>query len=233
MELEAELNNLIDQAPEDSRVAVKRDVELILHSGITTPELLRQAPSDPSLPLDVRAAACWALGRLGGSQSDHPLLVVLNSAEQQLSFEAAKSLVALNSRSSVPRIRETLLQGASPHNRAAAAYALGMLRDHGAVQDLIGVLNSADTAEVRSHAAEALGYLGDEIAVDSLLQKLNDAAPELRFWSAFALGEIRSPRAVPHLEQLALTDKATLPSLGSVSEEALNALRQIKETQRS
>jgi HEAT repeat protein len=230
VEFPTALNSLIEQAPQDSRVAFKRDVELILHSGITTPELLCQAPSDPNLPLEVRAAACWALGRLGGQKADHALLDALNSAERQLSFEAAKSLVALSSKSSVPGIRETLLVGANPHNRAAAAYTLGMLGDNGAVQSLIDLLNSEDDADVRSHAAEALGYLGDEVAVDSLLKALNDTAPEMRFWSAFALGQIRDPRAVPQLQRLASTDKASLPGLGSISEEALNALRRIQET---
>jgi len=49
----------------------------------------------------------------------------------------------------------------------------------------------------------------------------------VRFWSAFALGKLRSRRAVAHLRDL-LTDATGVPGWWSVGEEAFDAIEVIE-----
>jgi HEAT repeat protein len=71
-------------------------------------------------------------------------------------------------------------------------------------------------AVVRGHAAEALALLQNKEAVPALIRCLEDKAPEVRFWCAYALGELGDRRALHALEQLAATDDTTLPGWGSI-----------------
>ena len=160
------------------------------------------------------------------------MLRALASQKQEVSFEAAKALVSWRIEESFPRIISIMLRGQNPHNRAAAAYALGMLTDKNAVEDLVGVLNGDDGSEVRSHAAEALGHISDTRATDSLIKSLEGESVEVRFWAAFALGEIGDPKAIPELERLAARDSPILPHWGSVSLEAQKAINRIRRSSR-
>ena len=62
-----------------------------------------------------------------------------------------------------------------------------------------------------------------------LIGTLQDASSEVRFWSAFALGQLGDARAIPALEQLAMRDKTAVANWGTVREEALDAITQIHE----
>lgn len=227
--LQAALEGMVARAPDDSRDQLRRDVEMLSGSGITTYKALFAAPADRALSTGVQLAACGALARVGGQQAVRVLLKTLDHEKPEVSFEAAKSLVTLGGKDAVPRIVAIMLKGREPHNRAAAAYSLGMLGDPRAVPGLIELLNGNDDAQVRSHAAEALGHIADRRAVDSLIAHLTDGSAEVRFWSVFALGEIGEPAAVPHLKRLASSDTATLPDLGSVSSEARDAIKRIRK----
>lgn len=79
-------------------------------------------------------------------------------------------------------------------------------------------------------AAEALGHISDKRATDSLIKSLEDVSVEVRFWAAFALGEIGDPKAIPELKRLAARDSAILPHWGSVSLEAQKAINRIRRS---
>jgi HEAT repeat protein len=226
--LEAELQKAIANSnePRSSREA---DIELLSSHGMTTRKSLYRAVNDAELEVNLRQAACWALSQVGGSQSVRVLTRALKDPESHVSFEAAKALIALNRKESIPTLQKTLSEGAKPHNRSAAAYALGFMGDRKAVPNLIKTLQGDEDAEVRSHAAEALGYLADRRALRGLIAHLTDESAEVRFWSAFALGEIGDPGACAALERVAATDKTNLPKLGRVSREARNAIKRITE----
>lgn len=226
---ETELKNLVASMPGSLRIAHQRDLEVLLESEITNHKRLHEVLHREEINIEVRLAACWALGQLGGSGAAMTLVQTLNAREPELSLEAAKALVSLGEIDFALRILPTLSSGQYPHNRAAAAYTLGMLGNRQAVPGLIDAANSSDSDEVRSHAAEALGHLGDNRAVDALINQLeNDPSDEVRFWSAFALGEIGDAKALPQLEKLASTDK-DLPNIGRVIGEARNAINRIEE----
>ncbi|HZI10299.1 MAG TPA: HEAT repeat domain-containing protein [Myxococcus sp.] len=92
---------------------------------------------------------------------------------------------------------------------------------------------------VRGQAAEALGsqlssyrhrwqrrYLR---IVDTLVRGLDDPAPEVRFWSIYALtGMERSERLLPKLRHIAATDTATVTGMWTLRQEALWAISRIE-----
>ncbi len=65
--------------------------------------------------------------------------------------------------------------------------------------DALRRLLSDRNAKVRSRAALAAGRIGDEAAIESLATALDDYDREVAQMAAFALGEIESPKATPHL----------------------------------
>jgi|SRR6185369_14538512 len=226
--LESELQKAIANSNEP-RTSREADIELLSSHGMTTLKSLYRAVNDSELEVNLRQAACWALSQVGGSQSVCVLTRALNDRNSHVSLEAAKSLIALNRKESIPKLQRALSEGANPHNRSAAAYALGFMGDRKAVPNLIKTLQGDENAEVRSHAAEALGHLADKRALRWLIAHLTDDSAEVRFWSAFALGEIGDPGARAALERVASTDRANLPKRGPVSREARNAIKRIKE----
>jgi len=111
----------------------------------------------------------------------------------------------------------------------SAAYALGQLDDPRAVDPLLAKL--ADTGEeprVRGFVAEALIFYREQRVVAALIAVLSDPSAEVRFWAAFALGELKDPAALGALERLAQTDDAAVPRWGSVRDEAAAAIETIR-----
>jgi len=82
---------------------------------------------------------------------------------------------------------------------------------------------------VRGLAAEALTEAGERRAVPSLIAVLGDPSVEVRFWAAFALGQLGDPAALRALERLAETDDAELPGWRSVKDEAADAIERIRQ----
>jgi HEAT repeat protein len=158
------------------------------------------------------------------------LLDAVADADAVVRWEAAKALTALGDKRAVPPLI-ALMQGTGESGqRTAAAYVLGWLYDARAVVPLVHVLrNTQEAPELRGQAAEALAYIGNRRAVPALLVALEDPSPEVRLWSAFALGELRDQRAVSPLERLAATDTAPVPGWWTVGEEAREALKRLEE----
>lgn len=90
--------------------------------------------------------------------------------------------------------------------RSCAAYALGRIGHHEAVEPLIDALS--DICEnVRSSAAAALGFIGDQKCIGPLINSLNDENDHVRIFSAYSLGKMKANDAVLSIIQL-LKDKA-------------------------
>ena len=106
----------------------------------------------------------------------------------------------------VPRLI-TLLTDSDSWVRMASARALGELRHRSAIPALIANLVD-ENMQVRELAIWALSELKDKSAVPALCNVLlSDLPAEVRRGAAEALGEIRSPDALPFLKQ-ALNDPA-------------------------
>jgi HEAT repeat protein len=153
----------------------------------------------------------------------------LNARTQATAFEAAKFLYdKADIRFEQPLIR-MLKRGRNPFNRAAAAYVLQMVTTAKTVAALERTVNDIkENPRVRGEAAEALAHAHRKTSHDVLLKNLTDRKKDVRFWCAFALGQMAEARAIPALMRLAETDKRAVRGFHSVAQEATDALRNIK-----
>ena len=125
----------------------------------------------------------------------------LNGRTQFEAFEAAKSVSGGSDARLERDLIFTLKKGRQPFNRAAAAYVLQILRTERVIAALEqAVNNSSEHARVRGEAAEALAHNHRKRSHDILLKDLGDSSKDVRFWCAFALGEMAEKRAIPVLK---------------------------------
>jgi len=111
----------------------------------------------------------------------------------------------------------------------ALVYALGKLADVRARDALLHMLgNLREKPRIRAAAAEALGSLGDRESVPKLAAHLSDRSPEVRLFCAFALGELRDPRAIRTLQRVAGTDHGRVRTYGTVGKAAQSAIEAIR-----
>lgn len=169
----------------------------------------------------IRQAAADALGRAGGSQavalllerldeeSDPDVIEAAGTALRRLGeAEMSRAILSIWHGDPIPAIRlrnrrlgRPLLQALRarwPATRAAAAEALGHLRDDAHVPPLITLLGDP-FAVVRRAAARSLGRLGDSRALAPLQEMLADGDPELRRESVLALAGMEGDLALEGL----------------------------------
>ena len=157
------------------------------------------------------------------------IVVRLNGRNQIDAFEAAKAIW----RNSDPSLERSLISilrnGRRPFNRAAAAYAMQMVTTPRTIRALERVVGKrSEHPKVRGYAVESLTHSHRKKTHDLLLKGLGDPSKVVRFWCAFALGQMAELRAVPRLERLAATDKRPVRGFHSVAEEAADAIKNIK-----
>jgi HEAT repeat protein len=162
----------------------------------------------------------------------------LNGRSQVDAFEAAKgawddAANAVSAGKTTDKQLErslilTLKNGRRPFNRAAAAYAMQLVSSPRVIRALETVVkNKSEHPRVRGEAAEALAHRHRRKSHAVLLAGLGDSSKEVRFWCAFALGEMAEKRAAASLEALA-TDKRVVRGWHSVAKEAADARKNIK-----
>lgn len=120
------------------------------------------------------------------------------------------------------------LQNGTASVRAAAATAIGGLRDPAAIAPLLSALGDAD-ADTRARAADALAVFGDR-TVQPLVRQLNVPSPDIRSAARRALsrqGEIAVPALIALLDSASPTTRAeaagALAGIGSAAVPALIA----------
>ena len=153
----------------------------------------------------------------------------LNARRQVDAFEAAKFLYDKDDLRLERPLIFILRHGRRPFNRAAAAYVMQMITTAITVATLERTVS--DTTEhprVRGEAAEALAHAHRRKSHLVLLKNLADPSKDVRFWCAFALGQMAEQRAIPALTRLAATDKRLVRGFHSVAQEAMDALRNIE-----
>jgi HEAT repeat protein len=192
---------------------------------------------------DVERArtACWLLGHIGAKRHAQPLVTALRAERAELWRAAAVALSLLDSKRAVKPLLELMAHGRAAEQREVATYALAFMSEVLGEERYAELISAAfisrlsDPSEapaVRGQAAEGLGNLygcGDRRrrvfrqAQQALLDALDDPAPDVRFWSCFALGVMRARSALPALRRLA-GDTVLLPGWWTVGEEASDAI---------
>jgi HEAT repeat protein len=153
----------------------------------------------------------------------------LNAPTQLEAFEAAKFLYYKAEPELDLRLVRILKNGRRPFNRAAAAYVLQMVTTDRTLAALERtVSDTSESSRVRGEAAEALAHSHRRKSHDVLLKNLADKSKDVRFWCAFALGQMAEQRAIPALQRLAEIDMRVVKGFHSVSQEAIDAIKNIQ-----
>jgi HEAT repeat protein len=153
----------------------------------------------------------------------------LNARTQMEAFEAAKAIWENPDVGLERHLILILRKGHKPFNRAAAAFAMQILKTPRIVRALErSVENKSEHPRVRGEAAEALAHGHRKRSHDVLLKGLGDPSKDVRFWCAFALGEMADQRAIAVLKRLVETDKRVVRGFHSVAKEAADAIENIQ-----
>jgi HEAT repeat protein len=217
---------------EAMRKAARKGATVIKEAGVASFPLMMALIGDKEAPTAARAAACWLAGAFGRKRAAPHLLAAMRSGERKLRWEAAIALGKLRAKRALKPLAEMVRSGSPSDLRAASAYVLGHVGDADAVGLLLEVLASgAEDTNVRSHAAEALGYIRSSESCSGLTRALGDKSPEVRFWAAFALGQVGCRRALTYLKTLASSDHSKVAGWWTVGEEASRAIEAIRSGQ--
>ena len=223
------LQGIIEKLEPSHRPVGKRDIEAVLQAGADSITDLYAILRDRNVNTDVRSAICWILARVSDQRAVPALLGALGDESSKLRAAAARSLGELGGDANVQPLIAAMVEDEDAEVRLSGAYALGLLGNKQAVEPLVTRLRDAnEDPRVRGAIAEALADLRDRRAVIPLIKALSDKSIEVRFWAAFALGELGDARALPELERMAGADDAVLPGHGALKEEAQAAVRRIK-----
>lgn len=225
-ELRAKAADVSDPA---TRRTYEDAIAKIVELGIDSEDDLLNALSGPT---DALLTACWVAGELRLDKATPRLWRVIETRPDH-AIEAAKAILKLREPTSTSEAASfaKLLESSVVHPtvRVAAAYALGQIGSEVVVTTLTSVLNDRSaSADIRAHCAEALGNLRAPSAFRTLINTLRDDEAEVRFWSAYALGELGDARAASALKEVAESDPGHVEGLGTVREEAREALSMLR-----
>jgi HEAT repeat protein len=153
-------------------------------------------------------------------------VAALDDPDPLLRGEALRSLGVLADGRTTGRLIKVLRTHPNREDRMLAAFALGLFRSRRAVAALREALtDSREDPMVRGTSAEALVFKKE--AIVDLVSALRDGSREVRFWSAYALGEGRVKKALPELRRLT-EDRSRVRGWWSVAREARWAIATIE-----
>lgn len=229
--LPTEFQRLIDHVCPKRRERAQRDLEALTQMGIASfEELIARLPT---LSVDERWTPLAALVHFGKGRAVPPLLRILRDPGVQARWQLLRPFSHLRGERVFRTLTKLVRNDPDPEVREQAAHQLAWLFDERVYEPLLDVLqNREEMPRVRAQAAEGLGMLLDcadarnrrfRQAASSLITALQDPAPEVRFWSAYALGVMRARAALPELQHLAATDDAMCAGWWLVREEASDA----------
>lgn len=167
------------------------------------------------------------------------LIIDIEKGDEVDAFEAAKA-IAYNSlsKAELEQLSHVVTTGIQVYNKEAAIYSLYCIENKSfALSALIDVLSSLQYHErVRGRAAEGIGLIKPSRrfkcrvrAEEILLKSLNDYSPTVRFWSCYAVGELKMKSALPILNELHSNDVSLCPGWWYISQEAEDAIAKIND----
>lgn len=165
------------------------------------------------------------------------LIIDIQTGGEINAFEAAKKIACNKlTKSELKKLSNVVIEGNDIHNKEAATYAISWIENRSsALAILIDILSTMQNHErVRGQAAEGIGLIKPsrkfKLRMDAeriLLKSLNDPSPIVRFWSCYAVGELKMKNALPILKELQVKDSGICPGWWYVSEEAEDAIAKI------
>jgi HEAT repeat protein len=94
------------------------------------------------------------------------------------------------------------LSDISRESRLAAIQAIGMVKAHIAVIELINIINNSDFQDERLAATMSLGFIGDKRSIPILNSLLEDHEPNIRWDAAIGLAKMGQKTSVPIIQNL-------------------------------
>ena len=221
---------LLAGSPAQDRPEGQRQLDALKQAGGTSLAGLAAILRDPTHPDALRVTAAWLLGVLEQPAALAPLLAAANDPNPEIRWQGILSLGLLRDARALPSLIDHLAATADPAVRQIIVWAMGCIGGSTAVAELTRLLTLlTEHPAVRGAAAEQLGMIGNRTAVPVLLAALQDPETEVRFWSAYALGQLGVKRAIPALESLAKRDTGAVPQFGSIAAEARQAIQHIRQ----
>jgi HEAT repeat protein len=144
-------------------------------------------------PLQLRAAAALALGRIGDRIAVGALSEALKDPSPAVRYAAALSLGKLPADGVATRLERVLRADPDWQPRYAAAIALGRTRKAFTASTLSDALTTDPAWQVRQQAARSLQDIGTAHAADALVMALEDDEPSVRAAAGTALVKIGNP----------------------------------------
>jgi putative heme-binding domain-containing protein len=187
----------------DPRPAVRdRAVELLVEAGEPTVDALAHVRGH-SPSYEARAAALWALYRIGTPHAEEGVRAALDDANFRVRVAAARAVGMAHDHDAVDRLMRMVKQD-QPAARREAATALGQIGDVRAVPDLIAAAARADDRFIDHAVIYALIELKTPAPA---LDALKNPDPKIRKAALIALDQMdNSPLAANQLTPL-LSDK--------------------------
>lgn len=148
---------------------------------------------------NVRYHAIEALGHLKSPQAIDPLLQIAQSQDFFLAFPALDALMQIGDLSIAGRLMPLLQKTLNWRLRREAVDSLAMQDDPNLTQDLLRLLREQHRNPDILNSVLQILVLSQIDPIPSLVECLNDADPDLRIYTALALGERHDARAVPAL----------------------------------
>ncbi len=225
--LTTRLEKAIAELPEESRSSGEDCQTRLLAAGVDSVAGFRRLLRDPAADPDLLTSAAWLIGLARVEELAPELEALVHEETSELVlWEVGKGLIGLDAGKDA--FRRLLRDAGGDAHRKVAVYVLGALRDGESEPAIRLILDSPhEPVALRAEAAEALAYLAAPESLDSLLRATQDPAAEVRFWAAFALGELGDERARPRLAEMARSDHARVEGWWTVSKEARDALESL------
>lgn len=168
-------------------------------------------------------------------------LAQIQKDDEVTRVEAARTL-STDPASFVP-LRSLLKAATRPETRLSIVFALSWQRDMRSWAIFTRILgDETESPAVRAQAAEGLAYnfyrkrrgkSSFQSAIELLETALTDPSPEVRYYAAFALGASGERGAIPALRRIAKDRSTSTNFVGTVGDEAMDAINQIKSCPRT
>lgn len=163
-------------------------------------------------------------------------LAEIQKDDEVARVEAAKALST--DRATFIPLRKLLKTVTQPEKRLSIVFALSWQSDMRSWAIFIRILGDQNESPVvRAQAAEGLAYkfyrkrrgsASFQSAIELLKAVLIDSSPDVRYYAAFALGASGERGAIPALRKTAKDRSTSMNFVGTVGDEAMDAVKQIE-----
>jgi len=169
----------------------------------------------------IRLEAIRTLAELNDSEAGEIFKKSLKDISPNVRIAAVTALVAIDDKSSVPNLDETLLSDPSVDVRISTAEALGIFKDVISIDPLISSLNDLND-EVVITVVKALSNFENKKIVDAFLENINTGSKLVQVAIIQALSGMQDIRIMPVLEEKL---KSEYREVKKTAQEAINKLK--------